>query len=93
MTIFPDASTSENDLLLRYLNLMEYALGGDPLLGDGVGFLPALLTNPDGRSEFSFQRDPSKTDLTYAVQVSGTLQAGSWISIASSTGSAANGRR
>lgn len=66
-------------------NLLEYALGGDPQLSDSVSLLPRLTINMDGRAEFHFTRDPSKTDVSYIMQVSDSLQFGSWADIASST--------
>lgn len=70
------------------VNLMEYALGGNPLVHDALEILPSIVRNGDGRTEFYFQRDSAKTDITYAVQASETMGDGSWVSIASSVAGA-----
>lgn len=72
----PDADGMEN--------LMEYALGGDPLVFDSASRLPTLSDNGAGRTTFSFVRDPSKIDINYTVQVSDTMGPGQWSEIASS---------
>jgi len=57
-----------------------------------TGYIAAGIRLPeiDRRgSVLLLARDPSKTELTYAVQISETLQDGTWVSIASSAGGAA----
>jgi hypothetical protein len=71
-----------------WVNLLEYALGGDPLANDGPDLLPTLSKNVDGRIEFHFTRDSAKTDISYIVQASDTMGPGSWDDIASSLGGA-----
>jgi len=65
-------------------NLAEYALGGDPNLVDAADILPIYDLDGSGRVTINFQRDPAKTDLTYIVQSSKSLDALSWTDIASS---------
>ncbi|WP_105042082.1 choice-of-anchor D domain-containing protein [Rubritalea profundi] len=66
-------------------NLMEYALGGDPLVHDAPSLLPTVSDDGAGRATFSFMRDPAKTDIDYTVQASETLLVGAWTAIANST--------
>ena len=68
------------------LNLMEYALGGNPMLAD-TGILPTIhLTN--NQSEFVFMRNPGQTDLRMTVQVADDLN-GPWTNVAASAGGTA----
>lgn len=67
------------------VNLVEYALGGDPLVHDALSLLPTLSDDGAGRTNFLFTRDAAKTDITYTVQVSNTMEPGSWVGIASSS--------
>ena len=67
-------------------NLMEYALGGNPLLAD-TGILPTIhLTN--NQSEFVFTRNPAQTDLRMTVQAADGLN-GPWTDAAVSAAGAA----
>jgi hypothetical protein len=66
-------------------NLLEYALGGDPLTSD-PGFLPTL-ERPGGRAEFRFSRNPALTDLRMVVQFASDLEGG-WNDAAVSIGGA-----
>jgi PKD repeat protein len=63
------------------LNLMEYALDRDPRTGVG-GSLPSVGRSNDNHLQFTFQRDTSRTDLTYTVQSSNDLV--TWTPIARS---------
>lgn len=68
-------------------NLLEYALGGNPVLG-GASILPLVEALPDStRLKISFNRDSSLTSLTYEVQAANEV-GGAWTTIASSTGGA-----
>lgn len=80
-----DADPDQDGLV----NLLEYALAGDPLSHDSVAVLPTLEDDGQGRATFHFSRDPANTDLTYVVQVSDSLLPGSWTDIASSVAGAA----
>jgi hypothetical protein len=66
-------------------NLLEYALGGNPVAGDG-GERPQVELARDARLTLSFARiaDPS---LTYIVEATNTL-GGVWAPIWTSTGAA-----
>ena len=49
-------------------NLLEYAIGGDPLFPDSEAQPSARLEG--GRLVYTFRRDSAKTDLIYAVESS-----------------------
>jgi len=66
-------------------NLLEYAFGKNPKVADLTGIAPNVSTN---KMQISFRCDASCTDITYTVQASSTLAAGSWTDIARSTGGA-----
>jgi hypothetical protein len=70
-------------------NLSEYALGGNPNLGDAADILPTYTQDTNGRVQIHFKRDPAKTDLTYTVLASSSLKALTWDDIASSVSGAA----
>ncbi len=55
------------------VNLLEYALGGDPGLPDAADFLPRL-TVTESHSELAFHRMPERSDLRITIQVSDTLE-------------------
>ena len=66
-------------------NLLEYAFGKNPKVADS----PGIAVNVSGTHlQISFPCDASCTDVTYTVQASSTLAAGSWADIAASTGGA-----
>lgn len=67
------------------VNLLEYAAGTSPNFADAS---PVSCNAQAGALRFSFIRDPLNTDLTYVVEVSGSLSGGSWQEIARSTGGA-----
>lgn len=66
-------------------NAMEYALGTQPGAADA-----ALMAGgvSGGALTFTFHRDPLNTDLTYIVEICGTLAANDWQEIARSTAGA-----
>ena len=65
-------------------NLMEYALGGDPMSTTTPGtMLPKAIITPGGRLELSLNRLLDRTDITLTVQGSDSLT-GSWPDLASS---------
>jgi 3D (Asp-Asp-Asp) domain-containing protein len=68
------------------LNLMEYALGGAPLLAE-TGILPTIQKT-NNQTEFVFRRNPNHTDLRMTVQTASNLN-GPWMDAAVSTGGAA----
>lgn len=61
-------------------NLIERALGGNPLASEG-GILPSAETPGAAASGFSFvyRRAKAATDLTYTVEESPDLSPGSWV--------------
>jgi hypothetical protein len=63
-------------------NLLEYALGTDPLTAEPGGPL-AVATNAAGYLQIQFNRDATHTDLRYVVEAAPTPAAG-WTPIASS---------
>lgn len=65
-------------------NLSEYALGGNPNSVDSGEVLPSYTLDGSGRVQVHFKRDPAKTDLTYTVQASSTLEDLGWTDIATS---------
>ena len=67
-------------------NLMEYALGGNPLTGAAEGsILPATSINPTTNTlQLSFMRFMDHTDLTEVVQGADS-PAGPWTNLATST--------
>lgn len=68
------------------LNLMEYALGGDPLLSE-TGILPKIRCS-NNSVEFFFKRNPNHSDLRMTVQAASDLNV-PWTDAAVSTGGAA----
>jgi endonuclease/exonuclease/phosphatase family metal-dependent hydrolase len=66
-------------------NLLEYAFGKRPKVPDLAGIVPDVIGN---KLQIAFPRDPAATDLTYTVQASPSLAAGSWADIAQSVGGA-----
>ena len=69
-------------------NLLEYAFAGDPKAAS-PSIHPIMPPLGGGQRAIAFRCDASRTDITYTVQASATLAAGSWIDIARSTGGAA----
>jgi len=65
-------------------NLAEYAFNTLPVAADGAGAV--AVTTSGGLLAISFPRNPLNTDLTYAVEVTGTLSADDWTMIAASVG-------
>jgi autotransporter-associated beta strand protein len=68
------------------VNLLEYALGGDPLSVD-VSRLPSVSV-VNGRLALTFTRTLANTDVTMTVQATDSLD-GSWTALASSVNGAA----
>ena len=68
-------------------NLSEYALNTLPLAPNSPA--PITIAKSGALLTFSFPRHPLATDLTYTVEVSGTLAANGWTPIATSIGGAA----
>lgn len=67
-------------------NLLKYGLAITPG-SSGAAFLPQANTRtyPEGnRLALVFNRDPARNDITMEVQVSETLEAGSWTTVAAS---------
>jgi acetyl esterase/lipase len=67
-------------------NLMEYALGGNPMTAK-TGILPTIQ-KANNQVQFTFARNPSNTDLRLTVQVTENL-AGPWTDAAMSVAGAA----
>lgn len=63
------------------VNLLEYALAGDPLVAQ-AGLLPTIQ-HANGGVEFRFSRNPALTDLRITLQAAGTLD-GVWTDFAMS---------
>lgn len=70
-----------------FSNLVEYALGGDPKVPDATTIAPVVEIS-ENQIQISFKCDAAKTDISYIVQASPDLSAGSWVDIAKSTGGA-----
>ncbi len=60
-------------------NVIEYALGGDPLRADAAAILPHAERDAQGRAVFVFDRPVGYAQVGYAVEVATTL-AGPWTS-------------
>ena len=62
-----------------YSNLFEYALGGNPNLGNDVGTLPNLEMAVDGIDfVFNRRRDAATHGIRYTIQTTATLSPASW---------------
>lgn len=59
-------------------NLLEYALGGDPLAPDAPARRPSVATADDGRLTIGYFQPAGRADLAYAVEWTDDLAAGSW---------------
>ncbi len=69
-------------------NLLEYAFGRDPKLGDAAGASPVVSEDPTSHHlQVVFVRDPAATDLVYTVEGSNDLAI--WTPLARGTGGAA----
>ena len=66
-------------------NLLEYAFGTNPKTAGSSGIVASVAAN---KMSISFPCNSACTDITYTVQSSPTLAAGSWTDIATSTGGA-----
>jgi uncharacterized delta-60 repeat protein len=66
-------------------NLLEYALGGDPV-GDttGTAILPQVSTEASGLLQLAFQRYPDRDDITIVIQAADNAATGPWEDFASS---------
>ncbi len=61
------------------VNLLEYALGGDPRSGaDGAATRPALMPAAAGGGAMTFRFPRAAADVTYRAEWSPTLDANSW---------------
>jgi hypothetical protein len=60
-------------------NLVEYALGTNPGIGNDTG-LASTITNTSGTKYFQLTvpKNPAATDVTTSIQLSTSLDAGSW---------------
>lgn len=71
------------------VNLLEYALGGDPVGGTtGTGILPQAGRSAGNALELRFARYLDRTELTLTVQAADS-PAGPWTDLAASTAGAA----
>jgi hypothetical protein len=71
------------------VNLLEYALGGDPVGGTtGTSILPKAGMSADGHLQLSLIRTLDRSDITLVVQGSSSMT-GTWTDLARSTGGAA----
>jgi len=68
------------------INLMEYALGGNPMLAE-TGMLPTIH-QANNQIDYVFRRNLSYTDLRMTVQAASDLN-GPWMDAAVSSGGAA----
>jgi hypothetical protein len=59
-------------------NLLEYALGGEPLAADASAHQPTATTTPDGHLTLAYLQPAARTDLAYAVEWTSDLAAASW---------------
>ena len=67
-------------------NLLEYALGGDPIgASTGLGVLPQVDVNLSGKLEIAFVRYVNRNDITLSVEAASAV-GGSWTTLARSTG-------
>ncbi len=74
----PDADPNANGIP----NLIEYALGGNPLeQSPGPGILPRFSRSSTGQPQLTFSRRIDRTDITLTVQAQQGL-AGNWINLA-----------
>lgn len=83
-----DASLGADPDRDGFTNLFEYATRQNPLAGDQ----PAQTTVLNGANlEFTYTRNSAATDVTFSVEWSDTLAAGSWTSIGAGTVQSDNG--
>jgi uncharacterized delta-60 repeat protein len=69
-------------------NLLEYALGGDPLgSASGISILPQVARSPGNTARIDLTRYLDRTDVTLTVQAADSLL-GPWTALASSTAGA-----
>lgn len=67
-------------------NLLEYALGGDPLTPDNATSAPAPSLNPSPPHFLRLTFLRARADVTYEVLASSTLAPGSWTVVATNPG-------
>jgi uncharacterized delta-60 repeat protein len=77
-----DANDFDRD---GYVNLLEYASGGNPKAPDAAALRPTG-TFAEGKFIYTFLCDARCTDITYSVQFATMLVTGSWTDIARSVG-------
>lgn len=70
------------------VNLLEYALGGDPKIPDAAALRPTAVFAA-GKLQLSFPCDARCTDITYTVQAASSLESAAWTDIARSIGGGA----
>ena len=68
-----------------YVNLWEYATGGDPKVRDGSAMRP-IAALERGNPVYTFLCNDRCTDIAYLVQASVSLKPDSWIDIAAGVG-------
>ena len=59
-------------------NLLEYALGAEPLAPDSAARRPSAATTPDGRLTLTHFQPSGRDDIAYAVEWAADLAAASW---------------
>ena len=59
-------------------NLLEYALGGEPLAPDAAARQPTSAITPDGRLTLTYFQPSDRSDLVYSVEWISDLAAGPW---------------
>jgi hypothetical protein len=59
-------------------NLLEYALGADPLAPDSTAHQPNAASTSDGHLVLTYFQPDSRSDLAYAVEWTADLAAASW---------------
>jgi uncharacterized delta-60 repeat protein len=80
-----DADPNDNGVS----NLLEYALGGDPVGNTtGTSILPQVSTDSSGLLQLSFKRYPDRNDITIVVQAADNAETGPWEDFASSVNGA-----
>lgn len=70
-----------------FINIAEYAFGGDPKVADGADMRLAARFTAD-RFSLSFKCDARCTDIIYTVQAASSPDAAAWTDIAQSAGGA-----
>ena len=75
---FPDNKNSDPDAD-GYVNLLEYALGGDPNDRNDVGVLPKIQNSASGIDFiYNRRRNAANLGIRYSIESTSTLQTPSW---------------